>query len=402
MKPFLTDAQLNAELAKCEFCEEKPCREACPADCSPADFIMAAKRGASQDIKRAAGIILGSNPLGGICGAVCPDFHCMKACVHKNFNTPVEIPMVQATIIQKAKDLNAMPDFKLTDFNGKHIAVVGAGPAGIGAASVLLQKGYEVDILEQEEMPGGMCNLIPDERLDKKVLFSDIDFFVKLGRVNLYLGNDVPDISNKEYDAVIVSTGLDLELSLGIKGEKLADTWKNFLAVNYKKAKGKRVLVVGGGAVAVDCAVKAKNHSAKSVEMICLETLAEMPLTSAERKELFENNIEVNGRAKVDSITGVNNKIKFVTTSKVTLPQGKTFSPRNVTPDKSANAQKRSFDYVVIAIGSKSSIPLEKQKNMFFTGDMVNGPTTVVEAVAAGKNTAAEVDKALTKTPIPE
>lgn len=402
MNPFLTDAQLNAEISKCEFCEEKPCREACPADCSPADFIMAVRRGAKQDFRRSAGIILGSNPLGGICGAVCPDFHCMKACVHKNFNTPVEIPMVQATIIQKAKDLNSMPQFIVPEFNGMRIAIIGAGPAGIGAASVLIQKGYEVDILEKDEMPGGMCKLIPDERLDKEVLYTDIDFLTKLGRVNIYLGNDVPDLSSKEYDAVIVSTGLDEELSLGINGEKFADSWKNFLSVNFKKAKGKKVLVVGGGAVAVDCAVTAKNYGAKSVEMLCLETLAEMPLTSAEKKEIFENDIEVSGRAKVDSISAVNGKIKFVTTSKVILPQGKKFHPRNIISDKTANQQKRNFDYVIIAIGSKSSIPKEKQKNMFFTGDMVFGPTTVVEAVAAGKNTAVEVDKALTKTQIPD
>ncbi|MDK9698954.1 MAG: hypothetical protein OEM52_02220 [bacterium] len=87
---FLTDAQFKRETAKCEFCEEKPCRNACPADCSPADFIMAAKVGASFDYTRAAAIILGSNPLGGICGSVCPDYHCMKACVYRTMDRSVE------------------------------------------------------------------------------------------------------------------------------------------------------------------------------------------------------------------------------------------------------------------------------------------------------------------------
>ena len=67
---FLSDAQLKAEIDRCEYCAEKPCKKACPADCSPADFIMAAKTGAKQDYKRAAALILGSNPLGGVCGAV--------------------------------------------------------------------------------------------------------------------------------------------------------------------------------------------------------------------------------------------------------------------------------------------------------------------------------------------
>ena len=80
-------------------------------DCSPADFIMAAKKGSNADYKKAAAIIFGSNPLGGICGYVCPDFHCMKACVHRTFDNAVNIPPVQATIIKKAKELNNLPDF---------------------------------------------------------------------------------------------------------------------------------------------------------------------------------------------------------------------------------------------------------------------------------------------------
>ena len=79
----LTDAQLISEIKRCEFCAEKPCKTACPCDCSPADFIMAASQGRPSDFKRAAGIILASNPLGGICGSVCPDYHCVQACSRK-------------------------------------------------------------------------------------------------------------------------------------------------------------------------------------------------------------------------------------------------------------------------------------------------------------------------------
>ncbi|NLO90946.1 MAG: dihydropyrimidine dehydrogenase, partial [Elusimicrobia bacterium] len=95
---FLTDAQLKAEIEKCEYCAEKPCKAACPADCSPADFIMAAKNMEKSDFKRAAALIMGSNPLGGVCGAVCPDKHCKAACVHAKFDAAVNIPAVQATI----------------------------------------------------------------------------------------------------------------------------------------------------------------------------------------------------------------------------------------------------------------------------------------------------------------
>ena len=80
-REFLTEAQLRAEIEHCEYCHEKPCREACPADCSPADFILAVRVGAPSDYRRAAALILGANPLGGVCGAVCPERYCVQACV---------------------------------------------------------------------------------------------------------------------------------------------------------------------------------------------------------------------------------------------------------------------------------------------------------------------------------
>ena len=107
----LTDARLKAELERCEYCEEKPCLEACPAHCSPADFIMAARVGGASDFRRAAGLILEANPLGGVCGAVCPDSLCMKACSRRKFDRPIEIPGVQSAIIRKARAAGLKPFF---------------------------------------------------------------------------------------------------------------------------------------------------------------------------------------------------------------------------------------------------------------------------------------------------
>jgi NADPH-dependent glutamate synthase beta subunit-like oxidoreductase len=127
---FLTTAQLLSELEKFEYCHEKPCKDACPCDCSPADFIKAVEVGNPSDYLRSAALIMGKNPLGGICGQTCPDKHCMAACVHKKFDTPVNIPAVQAAIIEKAKRLGQMPEFSLSAVNGKRVAVIGSGPAG--------------------------------------------------------------------------------------------------------------------------------------------------------------------------------------------------------------------------------------------------------------------------------
>ena len=92
----------RAELNRCEYCEEKPCKDACPADCSPADFIMAARVGEKSDYRRAGALIMGSNPLGWVCGVVCPDYFCMKACSRRTFDQPINIPAVQASVMKRA------------------------------------------------------------------------------------------------------------------------------------------------------------------------------------------------------------------------------------------------------------------------------------------------------------
>lgn len=408
MQNYLTDAQLQSEFSRCEFCEEKPCKEACPVDCSPADFIMAAKRGLPQDFSRSAAIIMGSNPLGGVCGYVCPDFHCKKACVHKTFDNAVNIPPVQATIIKKAKEMGVMPEFDNVAPNGKRIAVIGSGPAGLGATAVLSQKGYSVDVFEKGNKPGGMCNLIPDIRLDKKVLYTDVDFLKELGDINIiYKANVVePKALLSEYDAVIVSSGLDVENKLNIKGEDFAYHWIEYLE-NQKSVNvtGLNVAVVGGGAIAVDVAVTAKSKGASNVEMICLEKFDEMPLTKHERDLILQYGIEITGRTKVDIINGLSKgktrKIKGIKTSKVVLPNGEKFHPAKMKADKNANPQTRKFDVIIISIGSKSTFKTDKVKGVFYAGDIVNGPTTVVESVAAGKNVAAQVDAYIFNTPKP-
>src|SRR3974390_1219548 len=105
----LTDAQLRAELNRCEFCEEQPCWDACPAHCSPADFIMAARVGAKSDFRRSGRLILGANPLGWVCGAVCPDYVCMKACSRRLLDQPIHIPAVQAAVMERAYQAGLEP-----------------------------------------------------------------------------------------------------------------------------------------------------------------------------------------------------------------------------------------------------------------------------------------------------
>src|SRR5512134_1835409 len=222
---IMTRHQLQTELLRCEYCEEKPCTQACPVNCSPFDFIMAARVGNPSDIKRAAGEIMSSNPLGGVCGLVCPDRFCMAACSRKKFDGSINIPKVQATLVEMAKRLGGIPAFSTPTPNGRKIAVIGGGPAGLGVASVMGQLGYAVDIFESREILGGMMNLIPDQRLDKDVVQSDIEFLLALGAITAKTGVKIEDpkqLLSQGYDAVCVTTGLWKPIELGIENEDLA------------------------------------------------------------------------------------------------------------------------------------------------------------------------------------
>ena len=393
---FLTDAQLRAEIGKCEYCEEKPCREACPADCSPADFIMAAAVGDRADWRRAAALILGSNPLGGVCGAVCPDSHCVAACSRRMFDHPVAIPSVQASIIQRAKAMSGLPDFGRPPANGRRVAIIGAGPSGLGAAAVLAQRGYKVDVFERGAEAGGMCRLIPDFRLDPRFLKTDIGFLKKTGRIGFRFGVAVEDgreLLKSGYKAVLVCTGLSQPLRLGIRGEDAAVDWVTYLQ-KLKKGfgRGKTVAVVGGGPVAVDCVVGSIRNGARSAVMISLETPGEMRLTEAERDTLLDAGIELCGRMKAVSIRGQAGSAKRVRMLPVILPSGSSFAPGNMREMKGSVPAARDFNEVVVAIGARSEWTREKIKGVFYAGDLMNGPSSVVEAVASGKNAAVEID----------
>jgi len=389
-REFLTEAQLRAEIEKCEYCREKPCREACPADCSPADFIMAVRVGAPSDYRRAAALIMGANPLGGVCGAVCPERYCVQACVKETVDRPVRIPAVQAEIIRHAKRLQVMPRFSATPESGLRAAVVGAGPAGLAAAALLAQNGLAVEIFEREARAGGMVNLIPDFRFNKDVLRSDVRFLSGLGSIRIHLRRPVDDprlLLERGFAAVIVATGLDLPLRLGIPGEERTQDWIRFLSAPTRKSlAGRRIAVIGGGSVAADCAETAARRGA-SVEMICLETPGEMPLTSVEQAGLLEAAVLITGRSAVTAIRSAAGK-KFARVQPMRLPRGQAFSPGRMVVDPRQPAFSRSYDEIVVAIGGRSSLAERKSPGLYYAGDMAEGPGTVVSAVASGKNAA--------------
>ena len=152
---------------------------------------------------------------------VCPDKFCVKACLRKNVDVPVEIPKVQATIMQKARNATT----ENAEYNGKKIAVVGLGPAGIGAVAEALKNGFAVDAFEKETSVGGALNLIPVQRLPREVLAFEWQRLKQNRLLTVNLGVEIKDYSalcKQNYNAIIVSVGQQQRISMGICGEEFA------------------------------------------------------------------------------------------------------------------------------------------------------------------------------------
>jgi dihydroorotate dehydrogenase/thioredoxin reductase/Pyruvate/2-oxoacid:ferredoxin oxidoreductase delta subunit len=294
-----------------------------------------------------------------------------------------------------AKRLGGIPEFSRPKLNGKKVAVIGGGPAGLGAAAALAQMGYKVDIFESRNRLGGMMNLIPEHRLDKKVVETDIQFLLSLGNITAKTGIKIEDPSELlkiGYEAVCITAGLWKPIELGVQNEDLAIKMVDILAKPYAHKFDGNVAVIGGGATAIDCAITAKQHGAKHVELFMLEKLSEMPLTAKERKELLDFDIEVNGRIRVSKIIKNGKKASGLETIKIELPEGKPFNPANVRDLAGTEGRRSGFIAVMVAIGMRAAMPRLQSEGLFNAGDMLTGPKTVVQGIASGKNVALEID----------
>ena len=390
-KLYLTNTQLKAETDRCLHCAEKPCMKACPANCSPADFIAAAKGMTPADYGRAAEIILKSNPLGQMCGLTCPDRFCMKACTRRAFDTAIKIPAVQAAILEKAREAGTVDVPSPVAPNGKNAAIVGAGPAGLAAAAVLARKGYSVTVFEASDSVGGAAKLIPEARLPRAVIEKDWAFVKTLGDITLKANRRVAnpvDLLKDGYDGVIVAVGEPHSATMGIPGEDLAISFMDYLKSPEKYKTDGNVAVLGGGAVATDCAVTAKDSGAQNVEMFVRRRVCDMRLTGGERAWLLEKTIDITSMTRVEKIEK--------TGDTYTLYTCKTrFNGTKLEDIPDTTIRRPDFARVVMAVGSKAD-PKKEAEKVVYAGDCNHGGSTIVEAVASGKNAANELHAAIT------
>ncbi|MBO4351663.1 MAG: FAD-dependent oxidoreductase [Proteobacteria bacterium] len=382
MPLYLTKLQLQAELNRCLGCKAKPCMNACPVNCNPHDFIQFAKE---NDWQNAVGAIVLNNPMGQTCGLICPDKFCMKACTRRNVDFPINIPRVQATILNTWRNEKT---HVLKPLNGKRIAIIGAGPAGIAAAACLIPEGYYVEIFESRHEIGGALNMIPRERLPHEVIERDWSFIFEPDRILLHLNSRIENPAEllDKFDGVIVSTGEPNCVSLRIPGEELSVSYMDYLYEPEKYRTDGAVAVIGGGNVAVDCALTAQRMGSSSVEMFIRRRIADMRVSKAEYLELIDHKIDLSGMTSPEKIEA-HGELKTL------------WVRRNIFDGERWHGLENSsiplpyFSLIIRAIGSRADEKTENCDRLIYAGDCKTGGSTIVEAIASGRTAAAELMK---------
>ena len=384
-EPYINEIQLKAELEKCLQCKTKPCTQACPVKCSPCDFIALAKKG---NFAEAASEIIRQNPLGEVCGLVCPDKFCIKACTRAKIDVAIKIPAIQAAIMRKSHEVS----FENLPYNGKKIAVIGLGPAGIGAVAEALKHGFAVEAFEKEETIGGALNLIPQDRLPREVLLKEWQRISKNSRLTVRFAHKIEDyvmLSEQGFAAVIVALGEQKSRRLGIEGEQLAIDYTEYLKNPQKYVVSGHIMIIGGGAAAVDCALTAVRQGAKHTEMLVRRGLSNMRITTAERESLLKNGVDITTMTRPLKIEKSEASLVVHTCKTKFDENGK------LVDEENTQIKREDIELVVTALGSERAEEPSDEQNIIYVGDFINGGSTAVQAIASGKNAVVEIAERL-------
>lgn len=381
---YLNKLQLNAELDRCLNCKRAPCMTACPVNCNPRDFIAFAKTGRWQE---SVNTITLNNPMAETCGLICPDKFCMKACVRGHVDFAVNIPRVQATILANYREKPSSSVASEPQTDGKRVAIIGAGPAGIAAAAMLARAGIRVDIFESRHEIGGALNMIPDARLPHDVIERDWAFIERHDRIALHLNRRVEDPRAlcAAYDGVIVATGEPNCLSLNIGGEELSVSYMDYLYEPEKYQTSGSVAIIGGGNVAADCALTAKRLGAGNVEMFIRRRISDMRVSKAEYLELIAAQINLFGMTSPTAIARTPGSDALLTLE----IRRNIYRDDRWQPLENSSTKLPYFTHIIRAIGSRADEKPENcPANLIYAGDCKTGGSTIVEAIASGRQAA--------------
>lgn len=382
---YLSKVQLKAELDRCLNCKNSPCMTACPVNCNPQEFINYAKQ---EDYDNAVKTIARNNPMGQTCGLICPDKFCMQACTRSRIDFSVNIPKVQATILEKFRQ--SAEEYEGVVPNGEAVAVIGAGPAGIAAASTLAKYGYKVTIFEASDKIGGALKMIPDGRLPYQVIEKDWQFIFNSDFITLKLNTKIDNprsLLAQNYSGVIIASGEPYCVNLNIAGEEHCLSYMEYLQNPQKYQTLGRVAVIGGGCVAADCAFTAVENGASHVEMFVRRRLSDMRITRSEYLELLEREVNITALSSPEKAE-MRDGLVSLYVRKNQILDGK------LLPLSNSTIEIPHFSLVIKAVGSFSEPKFEDER-IIYAGDCKHGGSTIVEAIASGQSAAAIINEKL-------
>ncbi|MEM0493188.1 MAG: NADPH-dependent glutamate synthase [Candidatus Thermoplasmatota archaeon] len=419
------------EAKRCLQCKNKPCMKGCPVEIDIPGFINLIKK---EDFKGALELIKEKNNLPAISGRVCPyEQQCEGECTLKRIGEPVGIGRLERFVADHQKDKSKKTPLKVTEHDKGHVAIVGAGPAGLTCAGDLARMGYKVTVFEALHEPGGVLMYgIPEFRLPKDIVRSEVEYIKSLGvdiRCDVVVGKTITvDELLDDYDAVFIGTGAGLPNWLGIPGESLDGVYSanEFLTrVNLMKAYkfpdydtpikiGRVVATFGAGNVAMDCARTALRLGAEESYILYRRTEAEMPARIEEIHHAKEEGVifklltnptrfigdeqghlkeveyikmrldepDESGRRRPVPIPGSEEKMR-IDTALIAIGQ----SPNPLIPKTVKGLKTGKHGNIITDDDGRTSIP-----GLFAGGDIATGAATVILAMGAGKRAARAID----------
>lgn len=428
-----TKEQAIEEAKRCLACKKPKCMEGCPVEVKIPGFLKYISEG---DLDSAIKEIKVDNALPAVCGRVCPqETQCEQVCVLNKKGVSVSIGRLERFVAdyERIRGVTVPP---ASEPSGKKVAIVGSGPAGLTAAADLARMGHSVTIFEALHAAGGVLTYgIPEFRLPKEIVQAEVEYVKKQG-VTIHLDSvigkiDTVDELLSEFDAIFLGTGAGLPMFLNIDGENLNGVYSanEFLTrVNLMKSymfpeydtpikKGKRVVVVGGGNVAMDSARCALRLGADEVTIVYRRGEEEMPARAEEIEHAKEEGI---------MFRLLTNPIRIIGDGKNWVTHIECINMYLCEPDESGRCKpmplagtehKIEADVVIIAIGTSPNplVPRTTQgleitkhgtiiakedgattkKGVYAGGDAVTGSATVISAMGAGKKAARAIDEYL-------